>query len=85
MDKLFHGFASADPNPDIKMNRKLPLWGRELTVPESSGHVARFSFDDLCNHPLSAADYLEITKNFPTVFVENVPRLTLSERDQVRF
>lgn len=84
MDKLFHGFASADPDPEIKINRKLPLWGRELTVPESSGHVARFTFDDLCNHPLSAADYLEITAKFPTVFVEDVPVLTLSERDQAR-
>jgi protein AFG1 len=84
MDKLFHGLASADPDSDIKINRKLPLWGRELTVPESSGHVARFTFDDLCNHPLSAADYLEITSKFPTVFVEDVPKLTLSERDQAR-
>lgn len=84
MDKLFHGFASSDSDPQLKMGRRLPLWGRELVVPESSGHVARFSFDDLCNHPLSAADYLEITGNFPTVFVEDVPKLTLSERDQVR-
>ncbi|BEI84898.1 hypothetical protein CcaverHIS002_0502990 [Cutaneotrichosporon cavernicola] len=85
MDKLFHGFASADSDPpDIKINRKLPLWGRELTVPESSARVARFTFDALCNHPLSAADYLEITAKFPTVFVEDVPKLTLSERDQAR-
>ncbi|GMK55647.1 hypothetical protein CspeluHIS016_0207030 [Cutaneotrichosporon spelunceum] len=84
MDKLFHGLASADTDPEIKFNRKLPLWGRELTVPESSAHVARFTFDDLCNHPLSAADYLEITATFPNVFVEDVPKLTLSERDQAR-
>lgn len=84
MDKLFHALASADSDPEIRMGKKLPLWGRELTVPESSGHVARFSFDDLCNHPLSASDYLEITSKFPTVFVEDMPKLTLSERDQAR-
>lgn len=84
MDKLFHALTSADSDPEIKIGRKLPLWGRELVVPESSGHVARFTFDDLCNHPLSASDYLEITATFPTVFVENMPKLTLSERDQAR-
>lgn len=84
MDKLFNGLASADVDPEIRLGRKLSLWGREVVVPESSGHVARFTFDDLCNRPLSASDYLEITKNFHTIFVEDIPKLTLSERDQAR-
>lgn len=83
MDKLFHALTQADSDPEIKVGRKLSLWGRELRVPESSGHVARFTFDDLCNKPLSAADYLTITGKFSTVFVEDMPKLTLNERDQV--
>ncbi|TXT09197.1 hypothetical protein VHUM_02671 [Vanrija humicola] len=84
MDKLFHALTQADSDPEIKVGRKLSLWGRELRVPESSGHVARFTFDDLCNKPLSAADYLTITSTFSTVFVEDMPKLTLNERDQAR-
>lgn len=68
----------------MKKNRKFPLWGRELTIPESSGSIARFSFAELCNKPLSAADYLEVTDRFGTVFVEGIPRLGLEERDQAR-
>ncbi|WVW85299.1 hypothetical protein I302_107337 [Kwoniella bestiolae CBS 10118] len=85
MTKLFHSLCSADPiSTEITHNKQIPLWGRNLVVPESSGSIARFSFDDLCNRPLSAADYLEVTGRFGTLFVENVPKLGLSERDQAR-
>ena len=33
-------------------------------MPESSSTVAKFGFLDLCGKPMSAADYIEITKNF---------------------
>lgn len=68
----------------IVSNRKISLWGRTINVPESSNTVARFKFADLCDRPLSAADYLEITNRFPTIFVEGVPNMGLSERDQAR-
>ena len=43
-----------------------------------------FHFSDLCDKPLGASDYLGIASVYHTVFVENVPILTLQERDQVR-
>lgn len=85
MSKLFHSLAETDTVSSIVVSdRKIPLWGRTLRVPESSGSVARFKFADLCNKPLSAADYLEVTETFGTVFVEDIPRLGLGERDQAR-
>lgn len=85
MSKLFHSLCSADPiSSTIIEDRQLPIWGRKLTVPKSSGSVARFTFGDLCNKPLSAADYLEVTHTFETIFVEGVPAMGLSERDQAR-
>lgn len=79
MTKLFKAFA---PEPVAK--RKIPLWGRELVVPVSYKDVAKFQFADLCDRPLSAADYLEVTGQFGTVFVEGVPRMGLNERDTAR-
>lgn len=38
---------------------------------------------DLCGKPLSAADYLEITKNFGTIFVTDVPKMGLDKKDLV--
>jgi protein AFG1 len=53
-------------------------------VPRSAGHVAQFTFAELCGRPLGAADYLEITQRFRTLFVTDVPRMGLSEKDKAR-
>ena len=85
MNKLFDSFAEEDEGgSEVVHNRKLPLWGRTISIPESTANVARFKFADLCNKPMSAADYLEVTGNFETVFVEDIPRMGLDERDQAR-
>ena len=47
--------------------------------------IAKFNFEDLCGQPLSAADYIEITKNFGTVFVLNIPKMGMDKKDLVRF
>lgn len=84
-DKLFNGLSKSEEAP-IRENTSIEVWGRQLNIPQSSadGKVARFSFAQLCGQPLSAADYLEVVRNFDTVFIDDIPRLSLSERDQAR-
>ena len=43
---------------------------------------AWFEFGDLCDKALGAGDYLIIAETFSTVFINNIPQLTLQERDQ---
>jgi peroxisome-assembly ATPase len=54
-------------------------------VGESGNGVAWFDFQELCGSkkPLSAADYIEITKTFPTVFLTEVPKMDLGSKDMV--
>lgn len=59
------------------------LWGRSLVVPRSAGSVAQFPFAELCGRPLGAADYLELTQRYGTLFVTDVPRMGLNEKDKV--
>ncbi|KAF8681266.1 AFG1-like ATPase [Rhizoctonia solani] len=80
MDKLFHALAG----DHIKTDRTLSIWGRQLRIPESAGRVARFSFLDLCGKPLSAADYIEVTREFETIFVTDVPSMNLGQKDMAR-
>ncbi|KAE9409941.1 AFG1-like ATPase [Gymnopus androsaceus JB14] len=75
--------SMTDNDPSIK-NRQLTIWGRKLTIPESTSKVAKFRFDDLCGKPLSAADYLEVTKTFGTLFVLDVPKMGLDSKDKAR-
>lgn len=81
MDKLFQSLTAAD---EVETNRKLTVWGRPVVIPQSSPQVARFTFKELCGSPKSASDYMEITKTFATIFVTDMPQLTLNEKDQAR-
>jgi protein AFG1 len=46
--------------------------------------MAKFDFEDLCGQPLSAADYIEITNKFSTIFVLNIPKMGLNQKDLAR-
>ena len=53
------------------------------TVPPGGG-VCRFAFADLCQTAAGAADYLSVADHYSTVFVSDVPTLTLAEINWVR-
>ena len=82
LTKIWNAYTS-HPSDPVVANRKLETWGRTLLVPESTSTVARFRFMDLCGNPLSAADYLEITKNFGTIFILDIPKMGLGQKDLV--
>ncbi|GAA5931256.1 hypothetical protein JCM10213_000256 [Rhodosporidiobolus nylandii] len=85
MDKLFDSSASSlTPGEEVVSDRLLSVWGRPVKVPLSTSKVAKFGFQDLCGSPHSAADYLEITKTFGTIFLTDVPQLGLETKDQAR-
>jgi cell division protein ZapE len=63
---------------------RLTVKGRELFVPRAARTAAWFDFASLCEHPLSAADYLAIADNFAALLVEGIPRLSPQQRDAAR-
>jgi cell division protein ZapE len=58
--------------------------GRRIAVPRAAGRVARFSFADLCERPLGAADYLEILAHYDTLFIDHVPLLGAEKRNETK-
>lgn len=58
--------------------------GRKIIVPACANGVARFTFEDLCDAPLAAADYLAIAEKYHTFFVQNVPIMNVSIRNQAK-
>lgn len=62
----------------------LPMKGRALHVPRTAGRAARFSFADLCENPLGAADYLAIADHFDTVFLDEVPMMGPEKRNATK-
>src|SRR5947209_18698460 len=58
--------------------------GRVIRVPEAARGVARFSFRQLCEQPLSASDYLRIAREFHTVILENIPAMDYPQRNEAK-
>jgi cell division protein ZapE len=62
----------------------LTVLGRALHVSCAAGGVARFTFEALCLQPLAAADYLAIAREFHTIMIDRIPRMTPGMRDAAR-
>ncbi|MAI90703.1 cell division protein ZapE [Ponticaulis sp.] len=59
----------------------LTVHGRQWLIPAQAAGVARMSFDELCDRPLGAADYLSLARHFDTVLIEHVPVLGPENRN----
>ena len=62
----------------------LMLRGRTLHVPRAFMGVARFSFHDLCEQPLAAADYLRIAREYHTIILDHVPVMAYDDRNAAK-
>lgn len=62
----------------------LLVGGRKLYANHVAGDVAIFSFAELCEQPLGAADYQEIATEFNTVLIRNIPILTPEHRNEAK-
>lgn len=62
----------------------LDVKGRGVRVPIASMGVARFNFEDLCDVPLGANDYLHIAHAFHTIIIDGIPIMDPSRRDVAR-
>jgi cell division protein ZapE len=62
----------------------LALKGRSVHVPRAFMGVARFSFHDLCEAPLAAADYLRIAREYHTIILDHVPVMTYDNRNAAK-
>lgn len=60
------------------------MFGRVLDVPESCNGVAKFTFEYLCGRTVGAADYIALAKNYHTVFISDIPLMSMENRDKAR-
>lgn len=77
-DELTHGTPVTSTS--------LQTQGRKVAIPMASisNSVAQFSFVDLCEKALGAADYLVIAENFETVFCHSIPKLSIHHVNWLR-
>src|SRR5882762_7604423 len=69
LDDAWRRLVGAEPGKP----QELVVKGHNIHVPKAAMGVARFSFDDLCNKPLAAGDYLRIAHEFHTIILDHIP------------
>ena len=79
MDALWQSIAGATPQ-----TAEIEVKGRKIDVPRAGLGAARFNFDDLCAKPLGARDYLAIARTFHTIFLDVVPVMDNTNRNEAK-
>lgn len=74
--RLSNGFAPTVTTIEVK--------SRRFTLVTNGEGVARTSFNELCEKPLGAEDYIAIAKRFHTVFIENIPSMKYDRRNEAK-
>lgn len=72
----------------IELTNKQPIqkesievaMGRKLDMPKTGGCITFFTFDELCNRPLGAADYIALANAKHTLALSEVPVFTAANR-----
>jgi cell division protein ZapE len=69
----------AESGPDT-----LTVKGRNIPVSRAARGVAWFSFDELCNRPLGAEDYIAVASRYHTLVLDKVPKLNEDRRNEAK-
>uniref|UniRef100_A0A674NER0 AFG1 like ATPase a n=1 Tax=Takifugu rubripes TaxID=31033 RepID=A0A674NER0_TAKRU len=81
--RWFHR-ASAVVKLILTRPRVLNVHNRKVRLNKACGTIADCTFEELCDRPLGASDYLEMSRLFDTLFIRHIPRLTLNQKTQAR-
>lgn len=60
------------------------MQGRNVTFNRTCGRVLDTTFEEICDRPLGAGDYLQLSKIFHTVIIRGVPQLNLKLKSPAR-
>lgn len=69
---------------DIVRSKTFTILNRNVVFRKACGGVLETTFDELCDRPLGANDYLHLAQFFHTVIIRDVPQLSLKLRSQTR-
>lgn len=69
---------------DTVRSRTFTILGRNVTFNKACGGVLDTTFEELCDRPLGASDYLHLTQIFHTIIIRELPQLSLKLKSQTR-
>lgn len=82
VDKVFKLLCSMEN--DVVRPRTISIRGRNVTFERTCGQVLDSTFEELCDRPLGASDYLKLSQIFHTIIIRDVPQLDFRLKSQTR-
>lgn len=79
MEKTFAVFANGT---DVSHD-PISIHGREIPVIKRTEHAIWFDFNKICGVPRSQHDYLDIVKEYRTIFISNIPTISAHAQDRI--
>lgn len=79
LESTFAQVAEAEDDDPV-----LQIEARRIRARRRAGGAVWFDFDVLCGGPRSQNDYLEIARQFHTVLLSNVPRMSAGQSSEAR-
>ncbi len=76
---IFEKLRTAQDEPPT-----LNIEGREIRARRVAGDVAWFDFRAICDGPRSQVDYLELARDYHTIIVSDIPKLTPDDNNAAR-
>ncbi|XP_042903570.1 AFG1-like ATPase isoform X2 [Parasteatoda tepidariorum] len=82
LDNAFKILASHET--DTVRPKTLTIKNRNVRFTKTCGRILDSSFEELCDRPLGAIDYLYISQVFDVVIIRNIPQMTRKQKSQAR-
>ena len=70
--------------PEDDDGETMEVLGRKIRFPHAAGGLVRATFPELCSVALGPNDYVALADRFHTVFLERLPQLTPTRREEAR-
>jgi cell division protein ZapE len=62
----------------------LSIHGRRVRITQATDDAGRASFEELCENPLGASDYLAIAERFAAFFIDDIPKIQWSQNNEAK-
>ena len=82
-ESLSDSFNSLAPE-EKSIGKAIEVEGREINSIRHAVGIVWFDFDDICDGPRGAPDYIEIARIFQTVLISNVPAMDSYRDDHTK-
>ena len=80
MDAAWRRETHGEPTAPVTLS----IHGRRVRISQATDDVGRASFEELCENPLGASDYLAIAERFGTFFIDDIPKLQWAQNNEAK-